>query len=230
MKTLFVIPARKGSKGVPGKNSRLLHDKPLIQYSIDTALSVARPEDICVTTDSPEIMAIAEQAGLEIPFTRPSELATDTAGSREVILHALHHYKRNGIQYDSIVLLQPTSPFRKTSDVMQMMQMLENNTEMVVSVKKSHDNPYFSMFEENSEGYLQVVKSGSYARRQDCPPVYTYNGSVYVIRAESYEGKNTSEFKFIKKFVMDELHSVDIDQPFDWMVAEMILEKNLLSQ
>lgn len=229
MKTLFIIPARKNSKGLPGKNTKSLQGKPLVQYSLETALELTSKENICVTTDSEDVIKIAENLGIHVPFLRPAELATDSAGSREVILHALNHYKQQGIQYDAVVLLQPTSPFRKSSDVLRMIEMFDEETDMVVSVKSSHENPYFSMFEENESGFLELVKRGSFARRQDCPKVYVFNGSVYVIRVTSYETKASSDFQRIKKFVMDDLHSIDIDVLFDWMVAEMILEKKLIS-
>lgn len=228
MNVLYVIPARKGSKGVPGKNSKLLHGKPLVQYSLETALSLTSSENICLTTDSKEVIQIAEQIGIAVPFIRPEHLATDTAGSREVILHAVEFYRAQGKNYDVVVLLQPTSPFRKKTDVQEMLSLFDHHLDMVVSVKESHDNPYYSMFEENNEGFLSLVKPGNYSRRQDCPKVYTYNGSVYVIRVSSFEKMPASDFSHIKKFVMDDLHSIDIDSPFDWNVAEMILEKKLI--
>ncbi len=146
MKTLFIIPARKNSKGLPGKNTKPLQGKPLVQYSLETALELTTKENICVTTDSVDVIQIAENLGIHVPFIRPTELSTDTAGSREVILHALNHYKQQGIQYDVVVLLQPTSPFRKNSDILRMLKLFDEETDMIVSVKSSHDNPYFFFF------------------------------------------------------------------------------------
>lgn len=230
MRFLTVIPARKGSKGIPGKNSKILVGKPLIQYSIETALQIAAPADICVTTDSEEIIEIAESLGLKVPFIRPDHLASDTSGSREVLLHAVDFYAEQGNEYDAIVLLQPTSPFRKTMDIMSMINHFDESTDMVVSVKECHDNPYYSMFEENESGYLKLSKEGQYTRRQDCPKVYAFNGSVYVIRTSSLREKPIGQFGRIKKFVMDDIHSLDIDTPFDWSIAEMMLEKKMLNQ
>src|SRR5215212_5770611 len=110
--SLFVIPARGGSKGIPGKNIRLLDGKPLIQYTIEFARLFVPDGNICVTTDSPEIAECVSGLGYEIPFIRPAELATDTAGSREVLLHVLEHYENKEKYFDNLVLLQPTSPFR----------------------------------------------------------------------------------------------------------------------
>ena len=113
MKTLVVIPARGGSKGIPHKNIKPLNGKPLICYSIDVARKFTTDEHICVTTDDDEIIKVVEDYGLKVPFKRPEELATDHCGSNEVIQHAYQFYTKQGVQYDAIMLLQPTSPFRK---------------------------------------------------------------------------------------------------------------------
>jgi CMP-N,N'-diacetyllegionaminic acid synthase len=227
MDTLFLIPARGGSKGIPGKNSKLLHGKPLIQYSIETARALGKDLDICLSTDSDEIIAIAKALGLEVPFVRPANLATDTANSRDVILHALSFFQNRGKYYENVVLLQPTSPFRKLADVRNMMDLLTDDLDMVVSVKEAHDNPYYSLFEENENGYLELSKKGNFTRRQDVPKVYAYNGSVYVIKAARLIQKPFSDFDKIVKYEMDNVHSIDIDTPFDWQIAEMIVEKKL---
>ena len=114
MRPLVIIPARGGSKGVPGKNIKLLNGKPLIQYTIEAALEVFDQEQIIVSTDAEDIKTVAELLGISVPFLRPSELATDTASSRDVILHAMDYYGSNrSWSPDVIVLLQPTSPFRQ---------------------------------------------------------------------------------------------------------------------
>ena len=108
MECLIVIPARGGSKGIPHKNIKPLCGKPLIYYSIDAARTVAKDEDICVTTDDQDIIKCVENYGLKVPFVRPAELATDKSGSNEVILHVLEFYEAQGKKVDAIVLLQPT--------------------------------------------------------------------------------------------------------------------------
>ena len=113
MNGLYLIPARKGSKGIPHKNRKPLAGIPLIGYSIETALQLTDAENICVSTDDEEIIRIAEGYGLRVPFVRPEALSSDTSGSREVILHALDHYQQAGRQFDAVILLQPTSPFRR---------------------------------------------------------------------------------------------------------------------
>src|SRR6185436_3803407 len=113
MRLLFVIPARGGSKGLPGKNIKPLNGKPLIGYSLDFARLFTKDENICVSTDSAEIAACVSEFGYKVPFMRPAELATDTAGSYGVIKQAMLFYEASGRHYDAIVLLQPTSPFRQ---------------------------------------------------------------------------------------------------------------------
>lgn len=227
MEKLVVIPARAGSKGIPNKNIKLLKGKPLIQYSIEVAKKIAEDSDICVSTDSPEIAEVVESLGLKIPFLRPSALASDTAGSRGVLLHALDHYLKQGRKYEAIILLQPTSPFRRVADIQKMIEMFSPDLDMVVSVREAHDNPYFSLFEENARGYLELSKNGSYVRRQDCPKVYAYNGSVYIININTIQQKEINQFSRIRKYVMDDITSVDIDSPLDWWTAELILEKSV---
>src|SRR4051812_31147267 len=107
MKPLYIIPARGGSKGLPGKNVKILRDKPLIHYSIEVALALTAEENICVTTDDDEIIAVAQQTGIKIPFKRPAQLATDTAAMQDVLRHAINFYELNNHSYDVIVLLQP---------------------------------------------------------------------------------------------------------------------------
>jgi N-acylneuraminate cytidylyltransferase len=98
---------------------------------------------------------------------------------------------------------------------------------MVVSVKETHHNPYFSLFEENNDGFLKISKPSHFTRRQDAPKIYAYNGSIYLINGDSLKQTNFSEFKRVRKYIMDEIHSVDIDTSFDWLIAEAILQKSL---
>ena len=227
MSSLFLITARGGSKGLTGKNIKILGGKPLIQYSIEFARMFCQDRDICLSSDDQEIIDVARGNDLAVPFVRPPVLATDTANSRDVVLHALEFYHEKGVYYDNVVLLQPTSPFRNYQQGKQMMDLFTPELDMIVSVKESHYNPYFSLFEENEEGFLTLSKTGNFTRRQDCPTVYAFNGSIYVINTNSLKKNNINQFKKVKKFDMDEVHSLDIDNQFDWWIAEMILEKSL---
>jgi N-acylneuraminate cytidylyltransferase len=223
MKFLYVIPARKGSKGLPGKNVRLLAGKPLVQHSIEFALSLADAADVCVTSDDDAVLDIAAQCGIPQPLRRPDALASDTAGSREVILHALDAYAERGVHYDAVVLLQPTSPIRRKPDAEAMLSLFTDDVDLVVSVREAHDNPYFNLFEEDAQGMLHLSKPSEFTRRQDCPKVYAYNGSIYIIRAERLREQPLSAFTRIRKYVMSAECSIDIDGEMDWRMAEMIM-------
>lgn len=228
MKILAIIPARGGSKGIPRKNIKPLAGKPLIYYTIDCARAICCDDDICVSTDDDEIIQLVEDYGLKVPFKRPVELATDTAGTYEVLLHALDFYEQQGLRYDVVVLLQNTSPFRSANHLMEAIKLYTPDVDMVVSVKECAANPYYCVFEETQEGYLRICKGeGNIIRRQDAPKVYEYNGAIYVINTESLKHQHMHQFKKRIKYVMDEKSSLDLDTLFDWVMAEMIIKETI---
>lgn len=223
MKILVIIPARGGSKGIPHKNIKPLAGKPLIYYTIDVARQIVADEDICVSTDDSEIIQCVEDYGLKVPFVRPEELATDTAGTYEVLLHALYFYEQQGKQFDVVLLLQNTSPFRTANQVKEALALYQSDIDMVVSVKECSANPYYCVFEENQEGYLKICKGdGNITRRQDAPKVYEYNGAIYVINPQSLKQMSLNIFPRRIKYVMDEQSSLDLDTMNDWKMAELI--------
>ena len=227
MKTLYVIPARGGSKGIPHKNIKPLAGKPLIGYSIDVARQLAADDDICLTTDDPDIAATAESMGLNVPFLRPASLATDTCGTYEVLIHALDFYRDRGIDYDTLVLLQPTSPMRTADDVRAAMALYSPDIDMVVTVKEAASNPYYNCYETDNDGFLHISKGdGGYTRRQDAPKVWEYNGAVYVINVESLRRMPLSAFTRRRMSVMPVERSVDLDTPVDWLIAEKLIENS----
>lgn len=229
MKTLVVIPARGGSKGIPHKNIKPLNGKPLICYSIDVARQIVCDEDICVTTDDDEIIKVVEDYGLHVPFKRPAELATDTCGSNEVIQHAYTFYENQGLHYDIILLLQPTSPFRQVDDVKACFSKYSQNKDMVVSVKPASANPYYDIYEEDEHGNLIISKGdGTIVRRQEAPKCYEYNGAVYVINPRSLMTIGMPNFKKVGFVEMDEIHSLDLDTILDWKYAELLIKDNLI--
>ena len=224
MKTLYVIPARGGSKGIPGKNIKPLAGKPLIEYSIDVARMLAHDEDICVSTDDKEIINTVQRTGLKVPFVRPAELATDRSSTYEVLLHALDFYESKGVHYDVLVLLQPTSPLRTVDDVRKCIDLYTPDVDMVVSVKQATTNPYYNAFETDENGFLHISKGeGNYTRRQDAPKVWEYNGAVYVINTESLRKMSLGEFPRRRMCEMSVEHSIDLDSPTDWLIAETLL-------
>ena len=225
MRILYLIPARKGSKGLPGKNIKFLGGKPLIEYSIDFALNNLKLDDeLCISTNDEAVIEIAKSKGIAIPFIRHEEFANDNTSSYDVIIHAINHYKNLNQIFDAVLLLQPTSPFRIQDDFTRLIKEYNFETDMVVSVKLAKENPYFTLFEENSEGFLNKSKVGNFEKRQDCPEVYAFNGSMYLINIESIKKSRITELKSIKKIIMPEERSVDIDTLADWTLAEFYLK------
>lgn len=222
---LVVIPARGGSKGVPGKNIKVLEGKPLIQYTIDAAREVFADEDIIVSTDSEKIRETVMNLGLEVPFLRPQHLAIDTAGTYEVLLHAVDFMEKEGRQYETLVLLQPTSPFRTARHIRRALELYHNDLDMVSAVKETGSNPYYVLKEENELGFLETSKKGGFKTRQECPKVWETNGSIYIINIQSLKERPINQFSKIKKYVMDEISSLDIDTPMDWEIAKLFIKK-----
>ena len=225
MKILAIIPARGGSKGVPGKNIKILNGKPLIQYTIDAAKEAFVSEPICISTDDIKIKKVVESLGTEVPFLRPDELATDTSGTYEVLLHAVNYYESIGYSPDVVVLLQVTSPFRSSTHIKEALDLYDQSCEMVVSVKETKANPYYVLREEDENGYLVPSKEGKFTRRQDCPEVYELNGAIYIINVAALKEKSLSEFKKVKKYIMSDFNSHDIDTSLDWEFAEFLMNK-----
>ena len=226
MKVLYLIPARGGSKGLPKKNIKPLDGKPLINHAVDFARNFTDDSNICISTDCDEIIKCVEKYNLKVHFKRPSELASDSASTIDVIKHAIRFYESKGIFFDLLVLLQPTTPFRKKEDLKNMLELWDKNFDLMVSVKESHDSPYFNLFEENSTNYLIKSKESKSIRRQDAPKVYAFNGSLYIYNVKSLKNKSLNK---IKKYIMnDPLYSIDIDNHLDWLVAETVINNKLI--
>ncbi|SHG57777.1 N-acylneuraminate cytidylyltransferase [Chryseolinea serpens] len=223
---LVVIPARGGSKGILRKNVRLLGGKPLIHYSIEIAKALFPEEHICVSTDDAEIKEVSEKMGIKVPFIRPEELATDTASTQDVILHALDFYANRYLrQYKGVLLLQPTSPFRRVEQVQQAIDLFRSELDMVASVKRTKSNPYFNLFEMNrKDGLIYKSKTGNFTRRQDSPTIYELNGSIYVMNVSALRKGPIGQFERIAPYEMGEEYSVDLDEEKDWQWAEWILK------
>ena len=228
MTPLIIIPARGGSKGIPGKNIKPLVGRPLIAYTIDVARQIARADHILLSTDSEEIAATARAEGLDVPFMRPAELGGDHVGSREVILDAMDRAGDMGLAYDVVVLLQPTSPFRTAADVEAVLDRyaaLAPDVDMVVSVTESATNPYLNCYERDADGWLRIAKGdGRLRRRQDAPPTWEFNGAVYAIRPDAIRMMELGDMPRRAAVEMPRERSVDLDTPLDWVVAEAIAQ------
>ena len=199
-KILVVIPARGGSKGLPGKNIKPLCGKPLIEYSIDVARAITSDDNICVSTDDQKIIDVVEEYGLHVPFVRPAELASDTASTNDVLLHAIQYYEEKGKKIDKLLLLQPTSPLRTIDQVKEAIGMYHSGIDMVVSVTKSHAPAV--LCSDNTEGYVNLVYNKHAGGRQSLPTFYEFNGAIYVINVEALKNKGLGNFNKRIKYVM----------------------------
>lgn len=220
---LVVIPARGGSKGIPGKNLRPFAGRPLVAWAIEAARAVAPDSHIILSTDSEAIAEAGRAEGLAVDYMRPASLATDTAGTQEVIIDAMDWADRRGLHYDCVVLLQPTSPLRTAADVTACMALYDPaRAEMAVTVKPSAANPYYDCFELDAQGLLHVSKGdGHLTRRQDAPPAWQLNGAVYVISPSALRSMPMGRMRRIP-CPMPAERSVDLDTPLDWDIAELI--------
>lgn len=231
MKPLYLIPARGGSKGVPGKNIRFLGGVPLIEHTVRAALSVAGPEDVVVSTDSESIAEAARRAGARVPFIRPAELATDTAGSREVMIHAIDALNATlpeEERYDTVVLLQPTTPFRNPEDIRNALEVFKKEKPgMVAGVKPASTNPYYNAYELRDDGTLKISKGeGLYIRRQDAPKVWEIDGSLYVIDAGALRAApSIARIERIVPVETTSPYNIDIDTEIDFITAEAIYKE-----
>lgn len=220
--TLFVITARGGSKGLPGKNIKDLCGKPLIAYSIDVARAFTDDENICVSTDSEAIKQVVEKYGLKVPFLRPDYLATDTATSSDVLVHAVNFYKEQGREYKKLCLLQPTSPLRTVEDVQGAFDLYRDDIDIVTGMVKSHAPSILN--EENEDGFMVSVFNKNGLGRQYVREMYETNGAVYVMNVKSLLEKGMKGFSRKVKYVMSKEHSVDIDDIIDFMLVETIMK------
>lgn len=227
MKYLSVITARGGSKGIPGKNTKPLNGKPLILYTVEAARKVFQDQYIYVSTDSQEIKNTVESSGLEVPFLRPAELATDTSSSEDVLKHTIKEAVKKGLLFDAVVLLQPTSPFRNEEHIQSAIIEFEKDPEsLLLSVTEARENPYYTLMEEDKDGFLQKSKEATFTRRQDCPSVWNVNGAIYIFpKNEFFEGGFDTLSK--RKFVMNALTSIDLDSSSDWTIAESLLKAGI---
>jgi len=223
---LVIIPARAGSKGLPNKNILKLNDKPLINYTIEAAKEVFDINQIVVSTDCIKIKSEAEKLGLNIYKLRPKSLAEDDVSSYDVIEHELNEYSNKVNEPDVVILLQPTSPLRTSKNIREALKLYNSSIDMVVSVKKSHSNPYFNLFEENDKGFLNKSKISNITRRQDCPDVWEFNGAIYIINVKSLRKTKSMNFERIVKYEMNEHNSIDIDNKLDFIMCKILIDEN----
>ena len=219
---LVVIPARGGSKGLPGKNIKDLCGKPLIGYSIDVARAITSDDNIYVSTDDQKIIDTVENYGLHVPFVRPAEFATDSSTTNEVLLHAVDFSEKQGKSFDKLLLLQPTSPLRKIEEVREALELYRDEIDMVVSVTESHAPAV--LCNDNKDGFVDLIFNKEAKGRQELPIFYEFNGAIYVINIKSLKKKGLGRFEKCVKYVMSKESSIDIDDIYDFILIESILK------
>lgn len=221
---LALIPARGGSKGVPHKNRRLVAGKPLIRYSIDSARAASRLTQIAVTTDDPEIAAIARDAGVMV-IDRPAEIAADQSPVIDAVRHALGTLRERGLPaFDGVVLLQPTSPLRTGEDIDRAVDLYLHDRNPVCSVYRCEDNHPARMYSIDGQRLKPLMPELDSVRRQDLPAVYHRNGALYVFGQREVEsGRIISPL--MTPYVMDQSVSLNVDTEFDLVVLEAMLSR-----
>lgn len=223
-----VIPARGGSKGVPGKNIRDLLGKPLIAYSIEQAIQSKYIDRVIVSTEDSAIAEVSKKYGAEVPFIRPAELATDESGVIGVLLHAVEWFESSSYDFQILVLLHTTTPLRKTEDIDNSIELLaETKADSVFSVAVAYRNPYFNMVEIDKDGTVHLIKEGSFVTRQSAPPVFDMNASIYVWWKDILKKYKKTILKNSKIYIMPRERSVDIDDMLDFRIAEALCSDNL---
>jgi len=222
MSLLALIPARGGSKGIPRKNLRPFCGKPLLQWSIDVALSSPSVDRLVVSTDDPEIAEVARAGGAEVPFLRPHELATDTTPGIAPVLHALQLLP----EVSELLLLQPTSPLRQVDDVEAIVSLhRQPGRDAVVSVVPSSKHPAW-MFSLSSEQVLEpLVDHSDAACRQQLPPAYALNGALYLASRSFLERERSFLTPNTMGYLMPPERSVDIDSLLDWQWGEFLMQQ-----
>jgi CMP-N,N'-diacetyllegionaminic acid synthase len=231
LKVLAVIVARSGSKGIPGKNLRQLNGIPLIQYSIDAAKKSKKLTNFLISTDGEEIANFAKSCGAEVPFIRPIDLADDVISPMYAVLHAKRFMEEKGLNYDAILMLQPTAPFRQSDDIDGAIELLETSkSDSVISVVD------VGSFHPARMKYLQngmlidppFCEAYENQRRQELEPMYIRNGAIYLTKSEVLE-KQSFKGKDCRAWVMSWQRSVNIDTEEDFLYAEWLCSRGLIS-
>ena len=226
MKNLAIIPARSGSKGLPDKNIKLLNGVPLLAYSIKAAQESNMFDEIMVSTDSKKYADIAMQYGASVPFLRSEELSGDSAGSWGVVMEVLRCYQKLGSVFDTVCLLQPTSPLRTADDIIAGYELLKCKcADAVTSVCEAEHSPLWCMTLGEDLSLSEFNKRDEDRPRQQLPIYYRLNGAIYIRKIfyfyDVIKIKDDSDFAY----VMPKKRSVDIDTVFDFSYADYIMRK-----
>lgn len=221
---LAIIPARGGSKGLPGKNIKTLAGKPLIGWTIEEAKKSKYIDRLIVSSDDDEIISVAKNFDVEIPFKRPAELAKDNSSSSEVVIHAL---KKINNSYDYFILLQPTSPLRKSEHIDEAIELCYNSNSTSCVAITEISKPLEWMYNLDNSNYLLPLINNKIQRRQDAKKIFALNGSIYIVRTNEFIESNKFMTERTVGYLMDKKSSTDIDDITDFNIAEYLLLKQI---
>ena len=223
---LAIIPARKGSKRLASKNMLDLKGKPLIAWKIEEALKSKYIDNIIISTDDENIINLSQQYnGINTPFLRPKKLSSDKASSLDVILHALDFYTFNDVNFDYVMLLQPTSPLRKSIDIDNSIEELSLEVKSVVSVCETDHSPLWSnILPDNKSMNNFLSKKIQNLRSQDLPKYYRLNGAVYISEVDSLIKEKGFLGEKTKAYIMPVERSIDIDSKIDFEMCKILLK------
>ena len=224
MKILALITARKNSKRVPKKNLKVLGNKSLIEWTIKSIKKVSEICDIIISTDDKKVAKIAINSGIQVPWMRPKKLATDSASSVDVAIHALNWYEKNIQKVDGILLLQPTSPFRRRESIQKGLNMYKKYAfKKVLGVTKLKHNPLY-IFQNNNNNLKEILTKENKRHLKKTKNFYFLNGSFYLISPKELR-KNKSFFKGTSKplIINSEKEALDIDTYWDFKIAQKFL-------
>lgn len=225
---LAIIPARGGSKGLPGKNIKELCGKPLIAWSIEAGLKSKYVDEIVVSTDSAKIAEISKQYGANVPFLRPIELASDTATTFDAIGHTIDYYKHTlHREYDYIVLLEPTSPLREVDDIDKSIEkLLASDMDSIVGICRTEDqNPAFLVLKNEQDSIVGYEnKDMKVLRRQDIRDVYFFEGTIYISKTDVLLDKKTFYHESSLGYVVPKYKSLEIDDMDDFIMVEALMK------
>lgn len=233
LKVLGLITARGGSKGLPGKNIKNLCGKPLIAWSIDSAKGSKYLDQLVVSTDSREIADVAIEYGAEVPVLRPAELATDTAPTYAAINHIVDYLEAQGKAFDILVLIEPTSPLRESSDIDKALEdMLEARADSVVSVCLAEAVHPAYMLQMTDNRRLKSSNSGGFknVRRQDLEPNYFPEGTVYAARIDKLREHQTFYQDNMIGYAVPKWKSPEVDDIVDFLHIEAIMRHRGIGQ
>lgn len=226
MRNIAIIPARSGSKGLKNKNIKLLNGKPLIAYSIEAAYKCKMFDTVMLSTDSEEYAEIGRKCGADVPFLRSKEMSSDTAGSWDTVKEVLYNYEKQGKKFDTVALLQPTSPLRTPQDIMRGYELMDQkNADSITAVCEMDHSPLWSntLAEDLS---MKNFEKDEYKNlgRQQLPTYYRINGALYLRKIQYGENSICLLEKNEYALIMEREKSIDIDTELDFRMAEIILK------